>query len=64
MGLFEGMDKKASVGIAKDRLRTVLVSDRIDCNPNVCELFQKDLFLTRLRKPLMFQSPVPGSPLH
>ena len=46
MGLFEGMDKKASVGIAKDRLRTVLVSDRIDCNPNVCELFQKDLFLT------------------
>ena len=45
MGLFEGMDKKASVGIAKDRLRTVLVSDRIDCNPNVCELFQKDLFL-------------------
>ena len=22
------------------------VSDRIDCNPNVCELFQKDLFLT------------------
>ena len=44
MGLFEGMDKKASVGIAKDRLRTVLVSDRIDCNPNVCELFQKDLF--------------------
>ena len=29
MGLFEGMDKKASVGIAKDRLRTVIRQDRL-----------------------------------
>ena len=46
MGIFEGMERKASVGIAKDRLRTLIVSDRIDCNPNVGELFQKDLFAT------------------
>ena len=46
MGIFDGMERKASVGVAKDRLKNLLVSDRMDCNPNVCELFQKDLFAT------------------
>ncbi len=33
-----------SVTIAKDRLRNLLITDRIQCTPDMTEGFQKDLY--------------------
>lgn len=33
-----------SVNIAKDRLRTLLIADRIQCAPDVTEKLSKDIF--------------------
>ena len=35
MGLFELFKKKNSGGVAKDRLKLLLVSDRANCSPDV-----------------------------
>lgn len=35
-----------SVLIAKDRLRTLLVSDRINCTPDTLHTFENELFKT------------------
>lgn len=37
---------KTSVDIAKERLHTVLVSDRLNCNPETIELIRKDIIKT------------------
>ncbi len=35
--------KKKSGEIAKDRLKILLISDRIDCSPEVMEMIKKDI---------------------
>lgn len=35
--------KKKSGEIAKDRLKILLISDRIDCSPEVMELIKKEI---------------------
>ncbi len=35
--------KKSSGEIAKDRLKILLISDRIDCSPEVMELIKKEI---------------------
>lgn len=35
--------KKSSGEIAKDRLKFLLISDRIDCSPEVMELIKKEI---------------------
>lgn len=35
-----------SVGVAKERLKTLLVSDRIECRPDTYELLCNDLYRT------------------
>ena len=36
-------DKKSSKNIAKERLKLVLVHDRVDCSPELIELIQRDI---------------------
>lgn len=36
-------NRKKSGQIAKDRLKILLISDRIDCSPEVMELIKKDI---------------------
>ena len=36
----------SSVKIAKDRLKTLLIADRIQCTPDMTEHFTKDEYLT------------------
>lgn len=40
------MLKKSSVLIAKSRLRTLVMSDRVQCKPDICEKIQGELFRT------------------
>lgn len=35
-----------SVLIAKDRLKALLVSDRVNCTPDTLEIFEKELYRT------------------
>ncbi len=44
MGVFE--TKKSSVLIAKDRLKVLLVSDRVNCTPDTLEKFELELYKT------------------
>ncbi len=44
MGVFEA--KKSSVLIAKDRLKVLLVSDRVNCTPDTLEKFERELYKT------------------
>ncbi len=46
MSVFENNQKTASVVIAKDRLKALLVSDRVDCTPDTLELLKQDLYYT------------------
>lgn len=46
MSVFETKKKSSSVLIAKDRLKTVLVSDRVNCTPDAIEKFELELFKT------------------
>ena len=46
MSVFETKKKSSSVLIAKDRQKTVLVSDRVNCTPDAIEKFEKELFRT------------------
>ena len=36
-------NKNKSKNIALDRLRVLLISDRVDCNPDVMELLKQDI---------------------
>lgn len=46
MNVFETKKRNASVSIAKDRLKTLLVSDRVNCTPDTFEKIQSELFRT------------------
>lgn len=46
MGVFGTIKRKPSVLIAKDRLKVLLVSDRVNCTPDALEKVQKELYLT------------------
>lgn len=43
MGKLWFFKKKKSSEIAKDRLKILLISDRIDCSPEVMELIKRDI---------------------
>lgn len=43
MGKLWFFRKKKSSEIAKDRLKILLISDRIDCSPEVMELIKRDI---------------------
>lgn len=43
MGKLWFFKKKKSGEIAKDRLKILLISDRIDCSPEVMELIKRDI---------------------
>lgn len=44
MSVFETGKKSPSVSIAKDRLRLLLVSDRVNCTPDTFEKMEHELF--------------------
>ena len=46
MGVFETKKKASSVFIAKDRLKVLLVSDRVNCTPDTFEKIQSELYKT------------------
>lgn len=46
MGVFELNMKKPSVSIAKNRLKTLLVSDRVNCAPDTIDKIKSELFMT------------------
>lgn len=46
MNVFEAKRRNASVSVAKDRLKTLLVSDRVNCTPDTFEKIQTELFKT------------------
>ena len=46
MSLFEEPTRRASVPIAKNRLKSLLVSDRMHCTPDQFEKLTKDLYFT------------------
>ena len=46
MGVFETKNKTTSVTIAKDRLKSLLVSDRVNCTPDTFEKIQQELYKT------------------
>lgn len=43
MRSFWAFKRKKSSQIAKDRLKILLISDRIDCSPEVMEMIKKDI---------------------
>lgn len=46
MSVFETKKKTSSVMIAKDRLKVLLVSDRVNCTPDALEKIKMELFKT------------------
>ena len=46
MNVFETKRKNSSVSVAKDRLKTLLVSDRVNCTPDTFEKIQSELYKT------------------
>lgn len=46
MSVFETKKKTSSVMIAKDRLKVLLVSDRVNCTPDAFEKIKMELFKT------------------
>lgn len=43
MGLMDFFHRKNSGGVAKDRLKLVLVSDRTNCSPEIMENIKNDI---------------------
>lgn len=43
MKLFRFFAKKKSKSIAKERLKVLLISDRVDCSPEVMEMIRNDI---------------------
>ena len=46
MSVFETSKKHSSVSVAKNRLKVLLVSDRVDCTPDKLEKINLDLYQT------------------
>lgn len=46
MSVFEAKQKSASVRIAKERLKVLLVSDRVNCTPDSYEKIKHELYQT------------------
>ena len=46
MGVFEAKKKTSSVLIAKDRLKILLVSDRVNCTPDAFDKMKTELYKT------------------
>lgn len=46
MSVFDTKQKTTSVFIAKDRLKVLLVSDRVECTPDTLEMLKNDLYNT------------------
>ena len=46
MGVFWKKSRNSSVSIAKDRLKGLLVSDRMNCTPDTLDKIEKDLYRT------------------
>ena len=46
MGVFRRKRRNSSVSIAKDRLKGLLVSDRMNCTPDTLEKIETDLYRT------------------
>ncbi|MBQ8558898.1 MAG: cell division topological specificity factor MinE [Tyzzerella sp.] len=46
MGVFETKKKTSSVLVAKDRLKVLLVSDRVNCTPDALEKIKLELYKT------------------
>lgn len=46
MNVFETLKKHSSVSVAKNRLKVLLVSDRVDCTPDKLEKINLDLYKT------------------
>lgn len=46
MGVFETSKRSASVDIAKERLKVLLVSDRVNCTPDALDKISRDLYQT------------------
>ena len=44
MKLMSVFKKKKSRDVAKDRLKILLISDRINCSPELMERIKKDIF--------------------
>ncbi|HJC24852.1 MAG TPA: cell division topological specificity factor MinE [Candidatus Eisenbergiella merdavium] len=43
MGLLDFFNRKSSSEVAKDRLKLLLVSDRVSCSPEVMEMIKNDI---------------------
>ena len=46
MGVFETKKKVSSVIVAKDRLKVILVSDRVNCTPDSYDKIKLELYRT------------------
>ena len=46
MGVLETKKKMSSVNVAKDRLKILLVSDRVNCTPDILDKIKLELFKT------------------
>ena len=46
MGVFETKKKASSVFVAKDRLKVILVSDRVNCTPDSYDKIKLELYRT------------------
>ena len=46
MGVFWKKSRNSSVSIAKDRLKALLLSDRMNCTPDTLEKVELDLYRT------------------
>jgi cell division topological specificity factor len=46
MGVKKINSRQTSVSVAKDRLRNLLISDRVNCTPDSFEKMKKDLYRT------------------
>lgn len=44
MNVFETNKRNTSVSIAKDRIKSMLVSDRVNCTPDTCEKIHAELY--------------------
>ncbi len=40
------MLKRSSVSVAKDRLKVLVISDRVHCKPDACDKMRKELYQT------------------
>ncbi len=46
MSMFEAKKTNTSVSIAKDRIKALLVSERVNCTPDTLEKIQNELYKT------------------